>query len=290
MRNLDVTNLRSFVATADLGGVTRAAAHLNLTQSAVSMQLKRLEDVLGVSLFDRSARRIELSLNGEQLLPYAKRMVQLNDEVIMRLTDQTFEGEITLGVPHDIVYPLVPQVLKSFNASYPRVKVTLKSSSTLQLYEALERGEADIILTTEAELRPGGETLTDMPLRWVGAKGGQCWRRRPLPVAFCQLCIFRPIALAALEANGIDWDLTVDSRDDRAIEALISADLSIGAYLADSIPPHLEVIPQSSGLPDLGMQQINIYAAATARSGMVEALYRLLQSSFSDAPQVRLTA
>ena len=112
MRNLDITTLRSFVAVADSGGVTRAAGFLHLTQSAVSMQLKRLEEMLGLSLLDRSGRGIALTASGEQLLVYARRMIALNDEVIGKLTDQAFEGQLTLGVPHDVVYPAVPQVLK----------------------------------------------------------------------------------------------------------------------------------------------------------------------------------
>ena len=123
MRNLDVTTLRSFVAVAESGGVTRAAGFLHLTQSAVSMQLKRLEELLGLELLDRSGRTIALTASGEQLLVYARRMVALNDEVITRLTDQAYEGQITLGVPHDIVYPVIPQVLRQFNAAFPRVKV-----------------------------------------------------------------------------------------------------------------------------------------------------------------------
>ena len=116
MRNLDITTLRSFVAVADSGGVTRAAGFLHLTQSAVSMQLKRLEELLGLALLDRSGRTIALTPSGEQLLGYARRMVALNDEVIGRLTDQAFEGEVVLGVPHDVVYPVIPQVLQRFNA------------------------------------------------------------------------------------------------------------------------------------------------------------------------------
>lgn len=291
MRNLDVTTLRSFVAVADLGGVTRAATHLNLTQSAVSMQLKRLEELLGLNLFDRTGRRIALTLNGEQLLGYAKRMVHLNDEVMMRLTDQAFEGEVILGAPHDIVYPAIPQVLKAYNAAFPRVKITLRSSSTVKLHEALERGEVDLILTTESALRPGGETLTEVPLRWVGARGGQCWRKQPLRLAFCKVCAFRPIAMRELDKAGIDWEMTVDSDDDRSIEALISADLSIGALLEDSIPPHQEAIPQGSGLPDLGTQQINLYAPTADGGGMIDELRKVLRASFAGKPaELRLTA
>ena len=109
-RNLDLTALRSFVAVADAGGVTRAAGFLNLTQSAVSMQLKRLEDGLGIALLDRSARTIALTPMGEQLLSYARRMLALNDEIYGRMTSTDYEGEITVGVPSDIIYPAIPLV------------------------------------------------------------------------------------------------------------------------------------------------------------------------------------
>jgi DNA-binding transcriptional LysR family regulator len=129
-RNLDMTALRAFVTVADAGGVTRAAGLLNLTQSAVSMQLKRLEEALGQPLLDRSARQITLTAPGEQLLSYGRRLLSLSDEVFARFTDQAYEGELVLGVPADIVYPHIPQVLQRFAAEYPRVRVLLQSSCT----------------------------------------------------------------------------------------------------------------------------------------------------------------
>ena len=108
IRNFDLTALRSFVAISDAGGVTRAAGFLNLTQSAVSMQIKRLEDMLQIEVLDRTGRKVALTAAGEQLLGYARRMLALNDEAFGRLTHNSFEGEIVLGVPHDIVYPNIP--------------------------------------------------------------------------------------------------------------------------------------------------------------------------------------
>ncbi|CAN0595686.1 unnamed protein product, partial [Ectocarpus sp. 12 AP-2014] len=119
-RNLDLTALRSFIAVADTGGVTKAASVLNLTQSAVSMQLKRLEESLGQSLLDRTGRTIGLTSSGEQLLSYGRKMMSLNDEVFNRMTDHVFQGSLVLGVPHDIVYPAIPKVLQMFHAEYPR--------------------------------------------------------------------------------------------------------------------------------------------------------------------------
>jgi DNA-binding transcriptional LysR family regulator len=281
MRNLDMTTLRSFLTVVEQGGVTRAAAALNLTQSAVSMQIKRLEELLDVELFDRTNRSLVTTASGDLLVTYARRMVDLNDEAVGRLTDKVYEGEIVLGAPYDIVYPVVPKVLKRFNALFPRVKVQLKSSSTLKLIKALDRGEVDLILTTEETLRPGGETLAQIPLRWSGAPGGQAWKKRPLRLAFCNFCIFRPIVMRRLDQAGIDWEMVVDSEDDRAVEALVSADLAVGALLADSIPPHLEPINTSGALPDLGVQQINMYGAKSRKEVLVEDLAVMLRQGFA---------
>ena len=187
-RNLDMTALRSFVAVAESGGVTKAAYFLNLTQSAVSMQLKRLEEGLDLGLFDRSGRTIGLTTAGEQLLGYAKRMLSLNDEIFGRLTAQHYEGEVVLGVPYDIVYPAIPQVLQRMSVAYPRVKVRLISSFTNILRDTFARGEAEIILTTEDTVAAGGETLAVRPLIWVGAPGGQAWKQRPLQLAHERDC------------------------------------------------------------------------------------------------------
>ncbi|MEQ8898122.1 MAG: LysR family transcriptional regulator [Roseovarius sp.] len=280
MRNLDLTTLRSFVAVAEQGGVTRAASALNLTQSAVSMQLKRLEDLLGQELLDRSNRRIALTGSGELLLTYARRLVDLNDEAVGRLTDEVYEGELVLGAPYDVIYPVVPQVLKRFNSVYPRVKVHLKSSSTLKLLDAKARGEADLILTTEEQPGPGGETLTEMPLRWVGAQGGLSWKRKPLKLAFCNVCIFRAGVLRRVDAEEIEWEMVIDSDDDRSVEALISADLAVGALLEDSIPPHLEAIQSGGALPDLGVQRINMYGAESRKEVLGE-LAGMLRQGFA---------
>lgn len=259
MRNLDVTVLRSFVAVANCGGVTRAAGFLNLTQSAVSMQLKRLEDLLGLELLDRSGRRIGLTGAGEQLLSYARRMVDLNDEVFARLTTAEFSGEIRLGVPYDIVYPVVPRVLQRFSVEMPRMRVQMVTGNTAVLRESFGRGDLDLILTTERALDEGGETLTEIALRWVTAPGGQAWRQRPINLAQSRTCAFRPVIVAQLDAAGIPWTSTVETDSDRTVEATVSADLAICALLEGTAPPQLEELAPTSELPDLGSYQINLY-------------------------------
>ncbi len=281
IRNLDITALRSFVAVADSGGVTRAAGFLNLTQSAVSMQLKRLEESLGVQLMDRSARTIALSASGEQLLGYARKMLALNDEVYGRLTHQAFEGEIVLGVPHDIVYPAIPPVLQRFNAAYPRVKVQLVASYTRILKEQFSRGECDMILTTEDQCDAGGETLVNLPLVWVGGCSGLAWKQRPLRLAFEYRCFFRSRVQDALNRAGIPWEMAVESEQTRPIEASVSADLAVHAMIEGTEPPHCEIIHHGGALPDLGGININFYRADTGKGAMVEDLSSLVRQAFA---------
>ncbi len=279
-RNLDLTALRAFVTVAECGGVTKAASMLHLTQSAVSMQLKRLEESFGEALYNREGRTLVLTSQGEQLLGYGRRMLALNDEVWGLMTDQEFEGEIRFGVPHDIVYPHIPNVLQQMAAEHPRVKVHLQSSYTAKLKDQFERGELDLILTTEAEIGTGGQELTRAPLLWVGAPGGRAWRQRPLRLAFEYACLFRAPVQRALDEAGIRWEMGVESESSRTIEASISADLAVHACLAGSAPSYMEEIRHGGELPDLPELKIASYRTDGPASGMADVLAEMIGASY----------
>jgi DNA-binding transcriptional LysR family regulator len=279
-RNLDMTAVRAFVAVVDAGGVTKASGFLNLTQSAVSMQLKRLEEMIGVSLFDRSARKLSLTGAGEQMLGYARRMLDLNDEVLGRLTAPDYTGQIALGVPHDIVYPGIPQVLQRFSTAYPRMRVQLVSSYTSRLKELFDKGELDVILTTEDEVDHGGETLIERALVWVGAENGQVWKQRPLRLAFEHACIFRRGVQDALDRSAISWEMAVESDSSRTVEASVSADLAVHACIEGTEPPYVERIEHNGALPNLPRIRINLYRAELARGEPVAALTDAIRQAF----------
>lgn len=279
-RNLDLAALRALAAIADFGSVTRAAHVLNLTQSAVSMQIKRLEDGLDLVLLDRAGRGVALAASGEQLLAYARRILALNDEAVARLTDSTYEGEIVIIVPHDIVYPHIPQVLRHFNAAYPRMRVKLQALHTKIAKTRLREGECDLILTTESHCEPDGETLTRLPLVWIGAPGGVAWRQRPLQLALGRYCAFRPGIVAALDRENIPWEAAVESESDRTLEATVSCDLAVHALLAGTEPPFAERINHGGTLPELTSHLVNLYINRSSSKPGVLALADLLRRAW----------
>ena len=258
-RHLDLASLRSFVAVAESGGVTRAAGFLHLTQSAVSMQIKRLEEALQVRLFDRTGRGVTTTAEGEQLLGYARRLLALNDEALGRMTGEEFEGEITIGVPHDIVQPAIPQVLRRFAAGFPRMRLRLVTSNTATLRDRHAKGSCDVIVTTEREIAPGGEVLKRSTLHWVGAPGGRAGRMRPLPLAFEEDCIFRPDVTARLDAAGIPWRMSVETESLRTVSAMVCADLAVHAMLDGAATDGMVPVDEVFGLPPLEDWCIGLY-------------------------------
>jgi DNA-binding transcriptional LysR family regulator len=207
-------------------------------------------------------------------------MIQLNDEALARLTGSAYEGEIRLGVPHDIVYPQMPGILKSLAADYPRMRINLASSFTKILREAFQRGEYDMILTTEEAPGAGGETLATRELVWVGAPDGNAWQRRPLRLGFKDTCIFRPIAQAALDRAGIPWEMGFEGECEQVIEATVAADLAMSARMRGAIPEGVSVIDGGNALPVLGELSICLYDAGVLRGEVADAVRSRLRYAY----------
>lgn len=214
------------------------------------------------------------------MLSYARRMLILNDEIHGKLTSHAFEGEVTLGVPHDIIYPVIPDVLRRFATAYPRMRVQLSSSFTSQLLEDFRRGALDMILTTEDSVGQGGEILTSIPLIWLGAPGGQVWKQRPLRLAFEHRCIFRKFVQLRLDEAGIAWEMAVESHSSRTIEASVSADLAVHTMLAGAEPRHFERINHGGALPELREFNINLYHADLDKSPVIADLAGFIRDGF----------
>jgi DNA-binding transcriptional LysR family regulator len=281
LRNFDMGTLRSFVTIVESGSMTRAASRLFMTQSAISMQIKRLENNLGLSVFDRSAQGMTTTIEGEQLLHFAHKMLAINDEGMSRLTSPDYEGQIRLAAPSDVIYPHIPGILKEFNRDYPRVQIKFSSGSTSTLSEQFNQGLQDIVLTTEKTPRPGGQVISTRPLIWTGADQGNVWKKRPLPLGNSKNCAFQSSATKVLDAAGIDWIDIVASADDFAIEAMISADLCISAELA--FEKHLDRVAVDHGgqLPDLPEYSVVLYCAEKHGNHLAQTLVEYILRAYA---------
>jgi DNA-binding transcriptional LysR family regulator len=282
-RNLDVSLLRAFVAVVDAGGMTAATGVLNLTQAAVSQQIKRLEETLGEELITRDRRGIKLTTAGERLFGRAKRMLALNDEIWTEMTTPEFEGEVRLGIPSDIVTTYLPTFLKDFARRYPRVQISLNSGSSASLRSKLYGGQVDVVLATEMTCDPDGENLVMDRLVWVGARGGDAARQRPLPVSIgCSDCAFRAPIREALQKAGIEWRSVSEVTNTSAQVATVAADIAVMAWMASTVPSGFDVLGADSGLPALPPFMVNLYLPRDGGNHVVQELARHIREAVAD--------
>jgi DNA-binding transcriptional LysR family regulator len=279
-RNLDTSLLRAFVAVADTGGMTAATGVLNLTQAAVSQQIKRLEDTFGHVLIARDRKGMTLTPAGERLFGSAKRMLALNDEIWAQMTTPEFEGEVRLGIPSDIITTYLPVFLKDFARAHPRVQIALVSGSSAKLRRDLGAGRADIVLATEMECASEGENLVVDRLVWVGAKGGEAAHQRPLPVSIgCSDCAFRAPIREALQDAGIPWRSTSEVTNTSAQVATVAADIAVMAWMAGTVPLGFDVLGRESGLPPLPPFMVNLYLPRGGGNHIVQELARNIREA-----------
>lgn len=282
VRNIDVGLLRAFTAVVETGSVTEAAGTLSLTQAAVSQQIKRLEELFGKPMFVRTQRKLVLSPDGERLLTFAQKLIALNDETWRAMAAPAFDGEVRLGVPYDLVARFLPKVLRRFDKRFPNVRVSLLTSTSRLLLDALSRGELDLTLTTEAARPARSESLLVDRLVWVGATGGDAHRREPLPVSLgAETCAFRPYALAALAKWHRRWRPVSESNSLEPMIATLEADLAVAPMLSCAVPRSLEILSDAAGLPKLPTCHVNLYLPRNTQNDMASELAAVLRDEFA---------
>ena len=248
---VDTLQLKSFVAIAETGTFGQAASTVNRTQSALSLQIKKLEQQLGCNLFDRTSRKVSLTPQGEIFLGYAKRIIQLQWEAISRLREPDIEGEIRFGTPEDFATHYLPDVLARFRQHHPRVQLNVKCDLTLNLIEDFHRGESDVILAKRDPQRvKGGTKVWREPLVWAAADGYQ--PEEPLSLVLSpQPCIYRARALAALDRAKRSWHMSYTSPSLAGTLAAVKAGLGITVLPAHMIPAGIHPIRKETKLPHL---------------------------------------
>lgn len=260
--NLDPDLLKAFVAVADHRSFTRAAAKLHRTQSAVSMQIKRLEERLGIELFHRSQMNVDLSAGGERLLTYARRLLALSDEAVGRLRDHKVEGVVRLGVMDDYGTVIVPPLLSTFVAAHPRIYIEMETGLTAFMTDKL--GECyDIVIAMHPEGGGEGEFLRREQAVWAAGAAHSVEELNPLPIAlYPQGCLFRRWAIDALNAADRSWRLAFVSHSIAAVESVTAEGLAVTVVKSGTFPARLRMLSERDGLPKLPAADIRLHRAS----------------------------
>ncbi|MGL3215139.1 LysR substrate-binding domain-containing protein [Bradyrhizobium sp. BR 1433] len=258
---LDPDLLQAFVAVAEHRSFTRAASALNRTQSAVSMQVKRLEERLQAELFHRSTSSVDLSAAGEGLLGYARRILSLNAEAVGRVRAHGTDGRVRLGVMDDYGTMIVPPLLKDFIASYPLIHVEMETGLTSTMTDRL--GEAyDLVIAMHPEGRGEGELLRTEQAVWAASAAHRVEELDPLPVAlYPQGCLFRSWAMQALDEANRPWRLAFVSHSLSAVEAIAAQGLAVTVVKSGTFPPTLRRLTARDGMPLLPRAEIRLHRA-----------------------------
>ncbi|MFV0456339.1 MAG: LysR substrate-binding domain-containing protein [Pseudomonas sp.] len=269
--SIDAELLRSFVAIADHGGFTRAAEVVNRTQSAISMQMKRLEeDVLQRALFERDGRQVRLTPEGQVLLGYARRILKLHGEVLTTLREPHMVGSVRIGTPDDYVMRFLPGILSRFAQSYPLVQVEVHCEPS---YLLLQRRDLDLSIVT---CEPGteiGQLLRREPFVWAEAPGFNTHEQRPIPLAmFNTDCFCRAWACNALDGLDIAYRVAYTSPSLSALLAVVGAGLAVSAQLQSVVPPELRLLGEAEGMPELPLASIMLLRSERNRSQASETL------------------
>jgi len=277
---LDPDLLRSFVLIAEGASVTRAAQRVGRTQSAVSMQMRRLEEILGRPLLVRGPRGFALTPHGTWLLERARPWLSMHDEILASFRSPEVAGPVRLGTPDDYVMTWLPEILARFAESHPAVEVEVVCAPSTELLMRLEREELDLTLYSAGNERgQAGLPLWRGPLHWVGPVAHAVHRQMPLRLSVAQPdCIWRRAATAALDAAGLPWRVTYTSSSQMGTHAVVLAGLAITVGLAGPLPPGLRVLDASDGLPPLPEFEIALAQGSDSRAA--RALERHIIESF----------
>lgn len=249
--NLDIDSMRAFTTIVDSGGITRAATRLNLSQSAVSHKMKRLEKKINRSLFTRSEGKINLTADGEKLLDYARRLVRLHDEACANFHQSDLAGELRLGITEDITAPGIAQILSNFSSSFPNVALTSKVAHTPELVRGLNNGEIDMALIEvfESEQLKTDHALGRQEAVWIESEDFVYSTEKTIPfVTYHKNCFYKAWAEKALTARGQRLKVVFECPSIEGMINAIRSGLGIGLVNRDAMEQRLPTRRDFRGL------------------------------------------
>lgn len=278
---MDIDSLRSFLAIVDTGSFTRAAAQIHRTQSAISMQIKKLEEELGSPLFDRNKRPLTVSLAGQRLVSHARRLVTSHDEALDAFKREDNTRPIRLGCPDDYAQRLLPALIAAFRQHLGTVTFDVLCASSARLRQRLDSGDLDLAVVTRAPDSDEGWLLKHDKGVWVCGNDLSLVQRRPLPIAlFDKSCKFHNAAMDGLGKFGIETDLVAFTTSASTLTGLVRDNQAISAMATGSVPDDLHIL-RDAKLPPLPAIDIVIVTATHSHPMITPSVISSLSRRFT---------
>jgi DNA-binding transcriptional LysR family regulator len=281
--NLDVDLLKTFLAIADTGSFTKAAEEVHKTQSAISMQMKRLEELLGVPLFAKDGRMSRFTPDGERLVDYARRIVSFNDEVVSVFTKPELTGTIRFGTPDDYAEKYLPEILARFARTHPLITVNVDCRGSSELFARVKRSEIDLALVTH-----GCDIVTDEPVRreqlvWVTSMRHCAHMAEVVPLAVSHSgCEWRGKVLKSLDMQGRKYRVAYSTPNSNAVNAAVMQGLAVGAMPELCMRPGMRILTEKDGFPALGSFDIGLVRKPGKSNKAIDALALHVRESLSN--------
>ncbi len=268
MQNIPTELMRSFVKAIDGGSFTRAAQMVGRTQSAVSLQIKRLEDVVGVRLFQRDAHNLKLTVQGRTFAQYARRILALNDEVLALMQSPEVSGRVRLGAPSEYTDSLLPHLLGRFAQAHPNVMLEVTSDLSKNLLTRQKNGEFDLVVALHDDAQAGGgKPVHTEPLIWFTSADHFGHMQSPLPLVLAPPpCVYRRRMLQQLNRETKPCRIAYLSSSHSAVLAAVRAGLGVTAMAKSTLPGDVRLLGAADGLESLGHLEVRLHRLPTAES------------------------
>ena len=280
---LDIDQLRTFITIAETGSFTRAADIVFKTQSAVSMQMKRLEERIGKAIFERDGRASKLTEDGERLLDYARRIVKLNMDAVNAFSENELTGRVRLGVPDDYADRYLPEIMARFSQANPRVEIAIVCEPTPMLVDRILASDLDLAIITHVEHKGPAEFIRHERLLWVTSNRHAVHEETPIPLALGRpSCNWRQAAIERLEAQGRAHRVLYSSWNSTAVGAAVLAGLAVSVLPESAIRSGMRILGPSDGFPPLPSCKIGLMRNWRERNALTEALADLIIQSLDN--------
>ncbi len=280
---LDTDQLRSFLAIVDSGSFTRAAERVNKTQSAVSMHIRRLEEQLGCVLFVKQGRGAKLTAEGEELIDYARRIMQAEAGAMAALSRKGLQGTVRFGIPDDYAEAFLADILTRFNHRHPLVEIAVSCENSIELAALVHAGALELALVTDHEGLTGIEVVREEPLRWAASQRFKTSPGEPIPLALgSSACVWRRVADEALEGRRESVRALFVSKNYTAIGTVVRAGLAATVLPECMIGEGLRVLGPAEGLPRLPLSRMGLIRSAGA-SEEAKALAEAIRATIGEA-------